>query len=1473
MKKILAAALAVLMLFSMAASGAAAAPGAAVQAETYTITYDPNGGVGRPDAQIKTAGTALTLSAQMPFKNASNYNDNYYIFKGWATSADAKTEEYLPGGSFAIDEDTTLYAVWGSFLSSASFIYYDPMGGSFDGVSGTVSDRALHTFNPGNSYVCWIDIDLVTVTPKRAGYTFMGWATSSTATTAEYQPGQKYGRIYGYFSGYSPNFTESPPRFHAVWQIDPNATLTLTYNANGGAGAPAQQKTKPETAFNLSDVIPTRAGHAFVGWALNADATEEDKLFSPGGEVTMNNDATLYAVWTPWPPEDAQPLTLNTDATVSIEYVEEKWFSYTPSSTGLYKFAVANGMALIKLFASNGALLSEWFFIGGLGYGPDDEIGDFTFTLTAGQAYYFKAELVDLTGETPFVMKLSNSEAPPITVTYDANGGAGAPGPQTKTPGQPLTLSETTPTRAGYAFRGWGASADASLAIYQPGWQYLTDFDTTLYAIWQAWPPAGTVPIVLDADTTVDAQTEAIEQRYYSYTPTSSGAFNFGVTDGSTAIGAVYGSDGTILAGDMGEGFSLSCDLEAGKTYYFTIMFWEAGTYTIKLAEGAAATTYTITYNANGGSGAPANQTKTQGQALTLSSTVPNRGIGDTFLGWATTNNATAAQYQPGGQFTTDANTTLYAVWADAATTSTVTYRANGGSGAPGDQLKVQDIPLTLSSTVPTRMDKGVTKDYAFKGWATSADATTAQYQPGDQFTIDADTTLYAVWEEDPPPIAIVLNGDSVTMDCTQFQYTFTPTRSGTYEIQFACNPGHCFPEFDLDGVNYKSYTGEYVNLIQGRSVSVDLNAGQTYSIVNKSYAGIRQDYAYGQPFGAPYKDYHFKGVYFTITYKGGGDTTTYTIAYDANGGTGAPANQTKTQGEALTLSSTKPTREGYTFLGWATTNNATAAQYQPGGSFTTDANTTLYAVWEQNAATTYTITYNANGGTGAPANQTKTQGEALTLSSTKPTRAGYSFLGWAATNNATVAEYQAGGQFTADANITLYAVWEADAPTIWTITFDANGGEGAPDPQSKAQGEYLTLSETAPTRTDYTFKGWATSSSAIVAQTEYSPGRVLYPKSDITLYAVWEQGASVPLYYVHVYYDLQDGVIEGHEGESILEDTISFTNANYLDVAHTLTAAVPTRAGYTFNGWTNTEKTESFAPGQNVTLKRSAADVVHAGFNFYAVWEQGTAPATYTITYDANGGEGAPANQTKTQGQALTLSSTKATRKGYSFLGWAATNNATVAEYQAGGQFTADADTTLYAVWEADAPTIWTIAFDANGGEGAPGSQTKTPGQALTLSSTQPTRAGYTFLGWAITDNATVAQYQAGGQFTTDADTTLYAVWQQNAPATYSLTVVNGAGSGSYAAEAQVTITANAAPSGKVFDKWTASAGALASATSATTTFTMPAGAATVTASYKDAPAPPPPPNTIFSTGYEATFLNWILFIVCFGWIWMWFI
>lgn len=157
-----------------------------------------------------------------------------------------------------------------------------------------------------------------------------------------------------------------------------------------------------------------------------------------------------------------------------------------------------------------------------------------------------------------------------------------------------------------------------------------------------------------------------------------------------------------------------------------------------------------------------------------------------------------------------------------------------------------------------------------------------------------------------------------------------------------------------------------------------------------------------------------------------------YTVSYNANGGSGAPSAQTKWYGTTLKLQTTKPTRTGYTFQGWATSSTGSVA-YAAGANYTANAAVTLYAVWKAN---TYTVSYNANGGSGAPSAQTKTYGVTLTLSSTKPTRTNYTFKGWATSASGSVA-YAAGGSYTANTGVTLYAVWELAyiKPTISITT------------------------------------------------------------------------------------------------------------------------------------------------------------------------------------------------------------------------------------------------------------------------------------------------------------------------------------------------------------------------------------------------------------------------------------------------------
>lgn len=171
-----------------------------------------------------------------------------------------------------------------------------------------------------------------------------------------------------------------------------------------------------------------------------------------------------------------------------------------------------------------------------------------------------------------------------------------------------------------------------------------------------------------------------------------------------------------------------------------------------------------------------------------------------------------------------------------------------------------------------------------------------------------------------------------------------------------------------------------------------------------------------------------------------------YTVSYNANGGTGAPGKQIKWKDQSLALSSTKPTRTGYTFVKWNTNSGGTGTSYNPGATYTANAAVTLYAVWKIN---TWTVSYDANGGTGAPGSQTKTYGQTLTLSSTKPTRNLYNFKGWGTSAGSKTPAYQAGSAYTENASATLYAIWEIAyiAPritklSVWRVDTSGNAVE-----------------------------------------------------------------------------------------------------------------------------------------------------------------------------------------------------------------------------------------------------------------------------------------------------------------------------------------------------------------------------------------------------------------------------------------------
>lgn len=227
-----------------------------------------------------------------------------------------------------------------------------------------------------------------------------------------------------------------------------------------------------------------------------------------------------------------------------------------------------------------------------------------------------------------------------------------------------------------------------------------------------------------------------------------------------------------------------------------------------------------------------------------------------------------------------------------------------------------------------------------------------------------------------------------------------------------------------------------------------------------------------------------------------------YTITYNANGGSGAPSKQTKYYGKDLKISTTKPTRSGYTFKGWALSSGG-SVYYTPGSTCGQNKSLTLYAVWK---AITYTVSYNGNTPSGAgtptsiPSSQTKTYGKTLTLSKTEPKLTNYSFLGWATSASGSI-KYQPGGSYTSNSAVTLYAKWEK---VSYDITFNKNTTDTVNNFPSNVTDRTSNYSfNTTPTRSKYIFVGWGTSATS--TSPTYKVGDTYTKKTNITLYAIWK--------------------------------------------------------------------------------------------------------------------------------------------------------------------------------------------------------------------------------------------------------------------------------------------------------------------------------------------------------------------------------
>ena len=394
---------------------------------------------------------------------------------------------------------------------------------------------------------------------------------------------------------------------------------------------------------------------------------------------------------------------------------------------------------------------------------------------------------------------------------------------------------------------------------------------------------------------------------------------------------------------------------------------------------------------------------------------------------------------------------------------------------------------------------------------------------------------------------------------------------------------------------------------------------------------------------------------------------TSYTVIYNLNGAAGsAPvdASSPYASGQNVTVTATVPSRTGYSFTGWDTQANGAGTDYATSSTLSSiAANTTLYAQWT--VATTYTVTYDANGGTGAPSTSTHNQSTTVTVSATEPTRSGYRFVGWNTQAGGGGTPYVAGsGTFTISADTTLYAQWVQ----TFTVTYNANSATSGsvPGVTTHDTGATVTVASNSGSlvRTGYTFAGW--NKQAGGGGTTYGAGSGTFTISaDTVLYAKW-----TAVTYTVTY----DG--NSSDGGSVPGAQTSTGGSSVTVPANTGTL---TKSGKIFGGWalntggtgTTYDPGSSYVPLGNITL--------------YAVWL-----TPYTVTYDGNssGGGSVPSVTTHGSGTTVTVASNSGSlvRTGYTFAGWNTQANGLGTTYVAGsGTFTISANTTLYAKWTAN--------------------------------------------------------------------------------------------------------------------------------------------------------------------------------------------
>ena len=739
----------------------------------------------------------------------------------------------------------------------------------------------------------------------------------------------------------------------------------------------------------------------------------------------------------------------------------------------------------------------------------------------------------------------------------------------------------------------------------------------------------------------------------------------------SVTLSYASGSASNALSWDDEGGFVAPGDVTAGATdsaaelhtVTFEMTVDEAGSSTLSFGAKDSAgaprldkltitlketvpETHTVTFVVPEGVTAPDAQTVADGEKATKPETDPTR-TGYDFAGWFAEGAEAAFDFE---NTAIEEDLTLTAKWA---------LKAPAVSVTASDDAPVEGETVTLTANVTHDLTEGITYTYAWtKGDAPVEDAAQATLEVTGSGTY----------------VVTVTAADAGGL---------TATATGEIELAFAPKPTYTVT-FD-DGVNEPTTQ----TVTDGEKVAEPVDPTRTgYTFVGWFADGAETAYDFDT------------AVTGNLTLAAKWAANTYTVTFDANGGTVATASKSVTFDAAYGELPT-PTRAGYDFTGWfdADGNEVTASTV-----FSTADDVVLTAQW---TAKTFNVTFDAGEGVSDPAAQTVTYGTAYGQLPTV-SRDGYTFAGW----------YDGEGQVTAatvfdgTADVTLTARWTANA---YTVTFDANGGTVDPASMTVTFGEAFGTLPT-PTRDGYAFAGWFLGEDSVSSTTTYTT------VGDAELVAHWTANAySVKL-------DANGGAVN--------PEVVTVT----YDSAYG-TLPEPTRTGYTFQGWFDgqTEVTSEtiFKGGDGVTLT--------------ARWTANT----YEVTFQMP--DGATQKRDVTFGEKIgELPSVSL--EGHTLLGWF---DADGNEVTADTTLTTAADLTLAPKWQANE---YTVTLDANDGATEPITMTVTFGEKVGELPT-PVRAGHTFKGWFDAEGNEVT---AETVFSAADDVTLTAQWTAN---TYEVT------------------------------------------------------------------------------------------------------